>query len=73
MNERLLSTGIAIFMNTIGMSFGYLSSAYIAANESDNIKNLLLYSSIWMSVPFVCCIMFFRNKPPNVANFSSQA
>jgi FLVCR family feline leukemia virus subgroup C receptor-related protein len=70
--ERLLSTGIAMFSNTIGYSFGYMIAALVVENDPNQISSLLLYSSIYMTVSFVLCLIFFRNEPKNKPNITSQ-
>ena len=34
--EKVLATGLAIFSNTIGFSFGYLTSVYIVGGDDPN-------------------------------------
>jgi len=59
--ERVLATSIALFSSIMGISFGYLTSAYIVGDDPDRIPVIIYYSSIWMTIPFIACLLFFKN------------
>lgn len=71
MTERVTATGIMIFSNVMGLSIGFLTSAYFVSDVS-NMSNYLLLTAIVLSAAFVPGIFVFRDKPAVPANQSSD-
>jgi hypothetical protein len=71
--QRVMATSIAFFANIMGLSFGYLLSAYVVKENAEDITNVQLYQAIIMSVPFVLMLAFFRDdKPSHAPNLAAN-
>ena len=70
MNERVTATGIMLFSNTLGLSFGFLTSVYYVVLPS-LINTYMFYLALCLSLAFVLGLFVFRDKPNKLANLSS--
>ena len=71
MAERVTATGIMIFLNVLGLSIGFLTSAYMVTKESE-MSNYLLIAAIALSASFIPGLFIFKDKPKTHANQSSD-
>lgn len=60
--ERLTATGIMLFSNVLGLSFGFLTSVYYV-NQPAHIPNYIFYMAVCLSLSFLPGLFIFHDQP----------